>query len=285
MKTIEDIVLQHSSRGMELLRRELPRDFCRKAARAVWSWPRGNVLLATGFYVGGHAETDGPAGTLVLAKALKGLGHRPIVVTDIFCRAFFEPEEIETIYLDFNAGKKSCLRILEEYRPVGLISIERCGENIRGDYANMKGESIRSKTAPVDLLFDLARGSIPTVGVGDGGNEIGMGNVKQAIEEKLSLIPCRTETDHLIIATVSNWGAYGLAAELSRLAGEDLLISADELLAFLSRTVDMGSVDGMSGRPVLRVDGFPVDTEVSILEDLRRASGFVGWDRDLCCPA
>ena len=145
----------------------------------------------------------------------------------------------------------------------------------------MRGVSIRSNTAQVDLLFDLARGTIPTIGIGDGGNEIGMGNVRNAISEKLSLVPCRTETDYLIIATVSNWGAYGLAAGLSQLAEEELLISSGELRAFLSRTVAMGSVDGMSGRPVLRVDGFPVETEVSILEELRQASGFAGWDQDL----
>ena len=285
MRTMEDIILQYSRRGMDLLRRELPQDFCRKAARAVWSWPRGTVLLATGFYVAGHAETDGPSGTLVLARALKQIGFRPVVVTDAFCRGFFEPEGIEVIYMDANAGERSARRILEKYRPVGMISVERCGENVRGDYANMRGVSIRSNTAPVDLLFDLARGTVPTVGIGDGGNEIGMGNVKKAISEKLSLVPCRTETDHLIIATVSNWGAYGLAAELSGLAYEDLLMSAGELRAFLTRTVAMGSVDGMSGRPVLRVDGFPVEMEESILEELRRASGFDGWDQDLRRPA
>ena len=281
MKSIEDIILCHSRRGMDLLRRELPTDYCRKAARAVWSWPRGTVLLATGFYVAGHAETDGPAGTLVLARALERVGFLPVVVTDALCRGYFESEGIKVIYMDYNAGERSARRILEKYRPAGLISVERCGKNIRGDYANMRGVSIRSNTAPVDLLFDLARGTIPTIGIGDGGNEIGMGNVRNAISEKLSLVPCRTETDYLIIATVSNWGAYGLAAGLSQLAEEELLISSGELRAFLSRTVAMGSVDGMSGRPVLRVDGFPVETEVSILEELRQASGFAGWDQDL----
>ena len=285
MKTIEDIILQHSRRGMDLLRRELPQDFCRKAARAVWSWPRGTVLLATGFYVAGHAETDGPSGTLVLARALKQTGFRPVVVTDALCRGYFEPEGIEVIYMATTAGERSARRILEDYNPVGLISVERCGENIRGDYANMRRVSIRANTAPVDLIFDLARGSIPTVGIGDGGNEIGMGNVKEAISAKLSLVPCRTETDDLIIATVSNWGAYGLAAGLSQLAGEDLLLSVGELRAFLSRTVALGSVDGMSGRSVMRVDGFPIEMEESVLEDLRRASGFAGWDKALRRPA
>ena len=274
MKTIEDIILQHSRRGMDLLRRELPPDFCRRAAREIWSWPRGTVLLATGFYVAGHAETDGPAGTLVLACALETIGFRPVVVTDAYCKNCFEPEGVEVIYLDFNAGERTCRQILERYHPVGMISVERCGENIRGDYANMRGVSIRANTAPVDLLFDLARGTVPTVGVGDGGNEIGMGNVRDVIEEKLSLVPCRTETDHLIIATVSNWGAYGLAAGLSQLTGEDLLPPAGALRAFLKRTVALGSVDGMSGRPVLRVDGFPAETEEAVLEDLRRACGF-----------
>ena len=285
MKHIEDIILQNSRRGMDLLRRELPRDFCMRAARAVMSWPRGTVLLATGFYVAGHAETDGPAGTLVLARALQRLGFHPVVVTDTFCKGFFEPEGLGVLYLDFNAGERTCRRILERVHPVGLISVERCGENIRGDYANMRGESIRANTAPADRLFDLARGKLPTIGVGDGGNEIGMGNLRDAIADRLSLVPCRTETDHLIIATVSNWGAYGLAAGLSRLAGEDLLLPAGALRTFLKRTVALGSVDGMSGRPALRVDGFPVETEERILEDLRRVCVPAGLDPALRRPA
>ncbi len=129
--------------------------------------------------------------------------------------------------------------------------------------------SIKAHSARLDLLFDLARGTIPTVGVGDGGNEIGMGNLKDPIREKLSLVPCRTTVDHLVIATVSHWGAYGLAACLAKLSGRKLLLSFDAIRAFLRRTVALGSVDGMSGKPEERVDGFDLEVEEEIVESLR----------------
>ena len=60
---IEDIILRHSGRGMQLLREFLPENYCREAAAALLELDRGEVLLLTGFYVAGYAETDGPVGT------------------------------------------------------------------------------------------------------------------------------------------------------------------------------------------------------------------------------
>lgn len=34
-----------------------------------------------------------------------------------------------------------------------------------------------------------------------------MGNLKDVISKKLSLVPCVNKVDHLVIATVSNWGS------------------------------------------------------------------------------
>ena len=155
-ETIEEIVLRHSQRGMNILKEYMPENNAENAAKLILSWQKGTVFLATGFYVAGFAETDGPAGTVFLAKALKTLGYRPVIVTDKFCRDFFEGESIEVIYMDLNAGESWCKNLLEEYKPVGLISIERCGKNKQDDYANMRGISIAENTAKIDLLFELA---------------------------------------------------------------------------------------------------------------------------------
>lgn len=270
-KQIEDIILQHSGRGMDKLRPYLSSAFCQNAARAILSWPRGTVLLTTGFYVAGFAETDGPAGTVTLAEALKKLGFRPVIVTDPLCRGFFECRDLDTVYMHAGDSWASCRRLLDRYQPVGLISVERCGENTDGDYANMRGVSIRAHTAPVDHLFELAQGEIPTVGIGDGGNEIGMGCLQSQIKQELGLVPCRVPVDHLIIATVSNWGAYGLTACLAQQSGMALLPRTGEVEDYLRSTVAMGSVDGLSGKPDVRVDGFPLRVELSILQELAQA--------------
>ena len=169
-ESIEKIILRHSGRGMNILEPYLPPDFCHLAAREILSWKRETVILTTGFYVAGHAETDGPLGTMVVAKALKKLGFDILIVTDRFCKNLFEDDNLSVMYIGLNAGKDECQEILSQIDPVGLISIERCGKNSKRKYENMRGVDIGATTAPCDRLFELAYGKYPTIGVGDGGN-------------------------------------------------------------------------------------------------------------------
>lgn len=286
IEEIDDIVLRHTQRGMHILREHQKPKLCETAAKEILSWKKGNVLLATGFYVAGYAETDGPAGTMVVAKALQALGYHPVIVTDSFCRGFFEPESIDTEYLPMDADDEACLAVIRKYRPVGMISIERCGKNIENDYANMRGISIRENTAPVDRIFELAgpdapEGTvrIPTIGVGDGGNEIGMGNLADVITKDLALVPCRVRTDILVTASVSNWGAYGIAAALEKCTGKKVYTKIDgepvdrKTMAFIEKTVEIGSVDGVTHERIAHVDGYSHGEEAEILTALAEAVG------------
>ncbi len=282
---IDEIVLRHSQRGMTVLRTHQEEKLCETAAKMILSWEKGTVLVATGFYVAGYAETDGPAGTMVMARALLALGYHPVVLTDSFCKGFFEPEGIDVEYLPMQASDEECLAVAEKYRPVGMISIERCGKNIQDDYANMRGISIAENTAPVDRLFELtgpdaAEGvcRIPSIGVGDGGNEIGMGNLSDIITKELALVPCRVKTDLLVTASVSNWGAYGIAAALQLLTGREVYSVIDgepvdkKTEEFIAMTVEVGSVDGVTHERVAHVDGYEAGTEMEILADLAKAA-------------
>jgi len=270
-KCIEDIVLAHSARGMNILRQTMTDNYALAAAKMILNWERGTVFLATGFFVAGYAETDGPAGTIFTALALKKLGFNPVIVTDGFCRNFFEPKEIEVVYMPFSEGEQWCRALLEKYKPVGMISIERCGKNQDLLYANMRGVNISEKTAKIDLLFELAYGVIPTIGVGDGGNEIGMGNVKKLILENLELNPCVIPVTQLVIATVSNWGAYAIIAYLQKISGVQVFMTFDEVQDYIKYTVELGSVDGVLKQQVVSVDGFGMDVEKEIIESLRGA--------------
>ncbi len=282
---IDEIVLRHSQRGMTVLRTHQEEKLCETAAKMILSWEKGTVLVATGFYVAGYAETDGPAGTMVMARALLALGYHPVVLADSFCKGFFEPEGIDVEYLPMQASDEDCLAVAEKYRPVGMISIERCGKNIQDDYANMRGISIAENTAPVDRLFELtgpdaAEGvcRIPSIGVGDGGNEIGMGNLSDIITKELALVPCRVKTDLLVTASVSNWGAYGIAAALQLLTGREVYSVIDgepvdkKTEEFIAMTVEVGSVDGVTHERVAHVDGYEAGTEMEILADLAKAA-------------
>ncbi len=271
-RTIEDVILQgfgKPSRGMELLRPHLPHDYCRRAAAALLAAERGNMLLATGFYVAGTAETDGPPGTLFLAKALNRLGFYCTVVTDEYCSGFFEKGDVAVEYVPLHADALSIVGLWDRYNPKALMAIERCGVNAQGDYTNMRGESIAAHTAKLDPLFDEGRRrGILTVGIGDGGNEIGMGCFREAIGRELSLSPCVTEVDVPVIATVSNWGAYGLCAALQRMTGERLLPCREEIRSYLASLTAMGSVDGVTRQHTPTVDGFPEGVEETIIREL-----------------
>ena len=104
METFESIALRHSARGMDILSEALGPGYITKAAEALLSEEKGTVLIATGFYVGGAAETDGPPGAWCVAKTLGALGFSPVIVTDALCSGIFEGSGIPAVYADMDLG-------------------------------------------------------------------------------------------------------------------------------------------------------------------------------------
>lgn len=265
MGEYEKIINRYGSRGMDLLLPYLDENYIEKTAEHIISWDKGNVFIATGFYVKGYAETDGPPGTYALGKAILKAGFNPVIITDRFCNGFFEKYGFEVVYADFREADEFYLQLLESYKPTGMISVERCGINKENDYANMRNISIKDHTAGIDRLFELRNARIPTAGIGDGGNEIGMGNVAGVIEEKLDLCPSTVCVDDLVLATVSNWGAYALAHYISKKAAGEKCFDAAEIYDYLTYITSLGAVDGVSGENVNKVDGFEWSVEAEII--------------------
>ena len=122
------------------------------------------------------------------------------------------------------------------------------------------------------LLFLAAPARTVTVGVGDGGNEVGMGSVRARVARAGGVFPriaSVVRVKHLVVAGVSNWGAYGIVAELARLAGRPLLHSGEEEQAMVAACVEAGAVDGLTHRPEPTVDGLPLSAHIGMLELLR----------------
>ena len=46
---IEDIILRHSQRGMDVLRPYMPKAFCEEAVEALLNLPHGVIFLTTGY--------------------------------------------------------------------------------------------------------------------------------------------------------------------------------------------------------------------------------------------
>ena len=260
-ETIEDIILDHDKRGMLALRPHLPADFCEQAARYVMDHP-GHTVIVTGFYVimAGKPETDGPPGAIAIGRALQTLGRRVTYVTDSYTAPVLQQwaggaDVVEFPIAGVEESMRHAAQMLEELQPALLISIERCGRNRNDEYLNMRARDITPQTARLDYLFD---GGVPSVGIGDGGNEIGMGNLVDVIPSVDSLPddPAISRVDRLVIASVSNWGGYGLLTAMSRIEGRNLLPGTDDEARMVEGMIEAGAVDGTTGDAVPTVDNF-----------------------------
>jgi len=155
---------------------------------------------------------------------------------------------------------------------------------------NMRGTSIDAHTASLDLLFppvgDALDGDgdaeLPrSIGIVDGGNEIGCGRipwdvVRRAVTNGMGgTIACRVATDHTIVAGVSNWGAYALGAAVAVLRGhgddvrEWTSLRQRELIEAM--VVCGGAVDGVTKRRECTVDGLAMDDYLAVFEAIRAA--------------
>ena len=276
--SVEDLILAHDRRGISQLREHMAPDFCGQAAAYLMDClgpGSGTVIVATGFYIlsAGAPETDGPLGAVVIGDALNALGHKVVHVTDEYTAPLMSAlrgDSCRVIEFPITAEHESqafAKQVLDEVAPSALISIERCGLTADGHYRNMHGHDISAYNARLDHLFI---NQDRTVAIGDGGNEIGMGNLAEQVTEVPTLVkdPCVTKVNRLIISSVSNWGGYGLVASMSRLCGRNLLPSIEEEQDLLRKAVAAGCVDGMSGIVEHKVDGFTMDENSNALRAL-----------------
>ncbi|MCS4542106.1 MAG: DUF4392 domain-containing protein [Euryarchaeota archaeon] len=253
---------------------------CFRAASRLAELPKNStVLVATGFTIlpNQTGETDGPSGCAVFANALsEGLGINTVFLSDPHLVKIVQAPlkvfglESPVIAFPFENPKEFAEEIITQYKPSALVAVERPGWNIKGIYHNMRGIDISNFTAKIDFLFEMAQeNKILTIGIGDGGNEIGMGNVEETVREAIQfgekcICPCQSgiassvKTDELVVAGVSNWGAYGVVTMLSALLKQNL-IHSDVVEENMTRAmVDAGAVDGITKKPELSVDGLPV---------------------------
>ena len=286
-ETIEDIILSEDKRGVSELRPFLPADFCAQAARYTLDHP-GKVAIITGFYIltAGQHETDGPPGAIAMGNALQELGSQVTYVTDAHTAPMMRkwlgdkashrtvilseaknlspPDVVDFPIAGEDESRTAAKQLLDELAPDLLITIERCGRNASDVYLNMLSRDITEYTARLDYLFEYG---VPSVGIGDGGNEIGMGNVAEHIPavDRLPDEPAISTVDRLVIASVSNWGGYGLVAALSRQVGRNLLPSIEEDARLITEMVDDGAVDGGSGQNRYYVDNFTLEENAQLL--------------------
>jgi hypothetical protein len=249
-----------------------------------------SVGLITGFFVprGDVAapETDGPVGTALLAAALAACGVPARIATDTPCadavRAAVTATGVVVAVDEIAVSDRAALdRLVGDWRAASLshaIAIERCGRSVDGKPRNMRGVDVSPWTAPLDDLF--LGGPWKKLAVGDGGNEVGMGQLPAGLIARTvpngAEIACITSCDHLTVAGVSNWGAYGLMAALAVLRPDwqptiAKFLTAERDLAVTRAVVDKaGAVDGVTALREPTVDGFGPDVHGPLVDELGR---------------
>jgi len=270
-----------------------PDDFV-NACRSIAEHPSPNVAIITGFYIAAGkppaAETDGPPGALYLARGLSSFGVPVMLLTDGFLRRplaeglqFCDLEKKIAIFAippSETSLSGTWIPVSATLKLTHFIAIERVGPARDDRCYTMRGHDVTDFTSPAHLLIEHAARRTPplvSIGIGDGGNEIGMGKFPfETIERNIAngrQIACAVRTDHLIVAGISNWGAYALSAGIGLVRGQSLnpcFFEVEREREILERMVKHGPlVDGVTGEQTATVDGVAFDEYIQPLARIR----------------
>ena len=245
-----------------------------------------HIVLATGFPcnpLNPPTESDGPPGIIILAYSL--LKHDPqryvTIITDEIhsgvmeslikhLKTNFDELKSRLSYVVCKGNKNISLSHIKSFFDKHLsqpclvdhmIAVELSGYNNEKKYKTMRNNDISDKCSFTANLFDYAfkYGVCKTTGVGDGGNEVGMGKFKSNIIKYVTFgkdIACDIKTDYCITAGVSNWGAEAIAAALSFTSKKvDCLCSLKFHHDIYLETGKAGAADGINKRFDGSVDG------------------------------
>lgn len=285
------------------------------AARLLWDrvGTGDRVLMLTGFLSPKpYPETDGLIGSAVLAAALeRARGAVPVFACEpevagplmaalhasglnpVAALDGVEGVPHPAAVLEFPTARamaeSTAGALAESIRPVACIAVERPGANPLGEYHFAMGKNVTSDIAPIDILYRAvaARGAA-TVAVGDFGNELGMGAIYETIRSETPAgaecgcgcgggTACATPADVTVIASVSDWGAYAIAACLSYLGRDPaVLIPGDVYRRILDDTVRAGAIDGPTRYAAAYIDGIDDGFNSALLEVMRGAVRYPG---------
>ena len=245
----------------------------------------------------GTSETDGPPGALFLAETACRLGHQAVLAADGTALPALRlgltqrglQRDIPTFDLSSlprQPDKQTAALKRWHGDFTHLISIERAGpthtletfqaahpgadtsrldkelpESARGQAFSMKGADLGAWNFPAHGLFENPDPDCLTIGIGDGGNELGMGRAGwPLIAERIprgGAIACRVTTHRLIDCGVSTWGGWALGAGWAMARGKvPQWLEPGREQALLSLMVQKAPlVDGVTGRKLPTIDG------------------------------
>ena len=290
---IETIIARRAGRDISYMSKWAKGNL-KKAAESILCTPNAHVGILTGFYIEyadpPSPEPDGLGGMAHMATGLASIGVAVSVITDAPCaKAVWAVVDALPVRVDLEVASMSerSVRGLRQSlqqgeRPIThLIAIERVSPAADGKPHRANGWDMTRQTAPLHLLFEDDGWQRPwtTIGIGDGGNEIGMGSLPKDLAARIpNNVAATIPADHLLVAGVSNWAGYGLIAAMACLnpaLAPELLHHLNREMdhRFLKVAVEVGQVVdgdgvGIRGRPMMSVDRIPWEQHAALLEEL-----------------
>ena len=249
-----------------------------------------------------EGESDGPPGAAAIARILyKGLGAVPVFVCEE-CHArpiVASSHALALMVKDFKDAKNRHLgaavacaptdqaaveawekKLFEEMKPTAVISAERLGPGKGGVIHNATGQPLQGPDNSVDVdaidisgVIDKARDAgILTIGIGDHGNELGFGAIRDVVVKTMPRgeFSCTTvATDIIYPVMMSNWGCYAIEAALAWLLKRPELMHkpADEE-RLLRACLDAGGLEAMYCTTDFMVDGLDGETSMACVQIL-----------------
>jgi hypothetical protein len=240
--------------------------------------PNSTVFIVTGAGVAPDlplGETDGPPGAASLARALAGsLGARVILLADerhagavaavaaVVQASLPGDVAIDVLAMpDIGEGMRASLDdLIDRESPVAVVFIEVDGPNPDGHFHGVRGNRRPpGSVVGLHLLADAARmRGILTIGIGDGGNEVGFGGVRDQVAaiHPYGFVVTTARTDVVVSTAISNWGAYAVTAALAVAVQDRGMIHQPDLeLGFIAASLSAGARDGATSSASLAVDG------------------------------
>ena len=266
------------------------------------------VYIMTGFVLlpFKKAEMDGIVSSLLLARALvKGFNVKPVIVCPKDCIKAVENlayvvglhfhdniEALKQYPLSLAAiaftkhedeAERQAEELMAEGLPAAVISIECPGANSLGVYHNAVGVDVSDLEAKQDILFvKLKERGVLNIDIGDLGNELGMGALKEHLEEYVPYaaqggcqcvcnggILASVKADNIITATVSDWGCYGLIGALAYLKKDINIMHTKEMEKDALITASRSGMIDMYGDLIPAIDGCNLEMNTSIVSLMR----------------
>ena len=261
--------------------------------------PRDTVIICTGFFDPPSMidESDGPVGTALLARSLcVAFDATPVILTEVanMGRMAELAGAIGLEVVDFELARttpfkaavaplpilpvraeEAARELVRDTQPSAMIFIEKPSPNPAGRYHTGVGLDVTDVIGKVEHVVEEARRQgVLTIGIGDGGNEVGMGCI---LDDVIEVVPggdrigAAAKTDILVVASIANWGAYAIEACLAAALHmpEALHTLADERRV-TEAAARAGFIDPATGLANGWIDGTPPICSESMLELLRQ---------------